>query len=141
MMKSKEIVSYLDSIISNPRCELEYNKDYELLIATMLSAQTTDKRVNMVTKVLFDKYHNLKELSEASLDDLIEIVLTAIDNLTGNKLDYGMGQLARKLTQNVKNEKIRKTLQTLIQALLFLAICAVLLIVVFVIEAWRMGKI
>ena len=75
------------------------------------------------------------------MDDLLEFVLTLIDDLTGNNLDYGMGQLARKLTRNVKNEKIRKTLQTLIQALLFLAICAVLIVVVFVIEAWRMGKI
>lgn len=75
------------------------------------------------------------------MDDLLEFVLTLIDDLTGNNLDYGMGQLARKLTRNVKNEKIRKTLQTLIQVLLFLAICAVLIIVVFVIEAWRMGKI
>ena len=75
------------------------------------------------------------------MDELLELILSVIDDLTGNKLDYGMGQLARKLTRNVKNEKIRKTLQTLIQALLFLAICAVLIIVVFVIEAWRMGKI
>ena len=75
------------------------------------------------------------------MDDLLEFVLTLIDDLTGNNLDYGMGQLARKLTRNVKNEKIRKTLQMLIQALLFLAICAILIIVVFVIEAWRMGKI
>ena len=38
-----EIVSYLNELIPNPKCELEYNKDYELLIATMLSAQTTEK--------------------------------------------------------------------------------------------------
>lgn len=74
MMKSKEIVSYLDSIIPNPRCELEYNKDYELLIATMLSAQTTDKRVNSVTKLLFSKYPNLKALESAEIDDIIEII-------------------------------------------------------------------
>ena len=52
MMKNR-IIDYLDEIIPNPKCELEYNKDYELLIATMLSAQTTDKRVNSVTKILF----------------------------------------------------------------------------------------
>ena len=74
MMKSRDITLYLDKIIPNPRCELEYSKDYELLIATMLSAQTTDKRVNMVTKVLFSKYPNLKLLSEASLEDIIEII-------------------------------------------------------------------
>lgn len=74
MMKSRNIVLYLDKIIPNPRCELEYNKDYELLIATMLSAQTTDKRVNMVTKVLFHKYPSLKLLSEASVEDIIKII-------------------------------------------------------------------
>ncbi|MBE6138411.1 MAG: endonuclease III [Firmicutes bacterium] len=74
MMKSKEIIQYLDELIPNPRCELNYNKDYELLIATMLSAQTTDKRVNMVTEVLFEKYPDLKSLAEASIDDLINII-------------------------------------------------------------------
>lgn len=73
-MKSRNIVLYLDKIIPNPRSELEYNKDYELLIATMLSAQTTDKRVNMVTKVLFHKYPSLKLLSEASVEDIIKII-------------------------------------------------------------------
>lgn len=74
MMKINDIILYLDKIIPNPRCELEYTKDYELLIATMLSAQTTDKRVNMVTRLLFQKYQSLKELDKASLDDIIEII-------------------------------------------------------------------
>ena len=47
------ILNYFDELIPNPVCELNYNKDYELLIAVMLSAQTTDKRVNIVTKKLF----------------------------------------------------------------------------------------
>ena len=50
---NKEIIEFLDKLFPNPKCELEYQKDYELLIAVMLSAQTTDKRVNMVTRVLF----------------------------------------------------------------------------------------
>ena len=74
MMKNRDIILYLDKLIPEPKCELEYNKDYELLIATMLSAQTTDKRVNMVTKVLFDKYPTLEDLKEATLEDIIEIV-------------------------------------------------------------------
>lgn len=73
-MKNKEIIEYLNEIIPNPQCELEYNKDYELLIATMLSAQTTDKRVNMVTKVLFSKYPTLEALKDADIDDLKEII-------------------------------------------------------------------
>lgn len=73
-MKAKEIIEYLDEIIPNPKCELNYNKDYELLIATMLSAQTTDKRVNEVTKVLFEKYPSLSELKNANIEDIKEII-------------------------------------------------------------------
>ena len=54
--KSEFILDELNKLIPNPRCELEFNKDYELLLAVMLSAQTTDKRVNMVTSELFKKY-------------------------------------------------------------------------------------
>jgi endonuclease-3 len=69
-----EIVNYLDEIIPNPRCELNYTKDYELLIAVMLSAQTTDKRVNMVTSILFDKYPSLEALKDADTEDIKRII-------------------------------------------------------------------
>lgn len=73
-MKNKEIIAYLDTVIPNPRCELEYSKDYELLIATMLSAQTTDKRVNEVTRDLFKKYPSLKDLVDADIEDIKQII-------------------------------------------------------------------
>lgn len=69
-----KIENYLDEIIPNPKCELNYNKDYELLIATMLSAQTTDKKVNQVTEILFKKYKSLEELSRANIDDIKAII-------------------------------------------------------------------
>lgn len=69
-----EIIEYLDELFPNPRCELNYNKDYELLIAVMLSAQTTDKRVNMVTDILFKKYDTLEKLSSADINDIIDII-------------------------------------------------------------------
>lgn len=68
------IEEYLEELYSDSRCELNYNKDYELLIAVVLSAQTTDKRVNQVTSVLFDKYPDIYSLSKADVSDLIEIV-------------------------------------------------------------------
>ena len=68
------ITSYLDELFPNPRCELNYNKDYELLLAVMLSAQTTDKRVNSVTEILFKKYPSIKELARANKEDIIEII-------------------------------------------------------------------
>ena len=74
MDKVQIIENYIDNLIPNPKCELNYTKDYELLIAVMLSAQTTDKRVNKVTKILFDKYDSLEKLKEANLNDLKSIV-------------------------------------------------------------------
>ena len=71
---TQKIINYLDELFPNPRCELNYSKDYELLIAVMLSAQTTDKRVNMVTAILFKKYDTLKKLSDAEVQDIINII-------------------------------------------------------------------
>lgn len=68
------IFDYLDELFLEPKCELNYNKDYELLIAIVLSAQTTDKRVNKVTEVLFKKYSSLKELSVANISDIEDII-------------------------------------------------------------------
>ena len=70
----KIIEDYLDYLIPNPVCELDYFNDYSLLIAIMLSAQTTDKRVNMVTKELFSKYKSLEELKNADIKDLQRII-------------------------------------------------------------------
>ena len=69
-----EILKYLGFLYPNAHCELKYNKDYELLIAIVLSAQTTDKRVNEVTPILFTKYKNLEDLSNASLEDIEDII-------------------------------------------------------------------
>ena len=77
MMKKSSlelIENYLEKLYSNPKCELDYNKDYELLIAVVLSAQTTDSRVNTVTPVLFNKYPTLKALKEADIEDIKNII-------------------------------------------------------------------
>ena len=72
-MNSNELLNKLDIMVPNPKCELNYTKDYELLIATVLSAQCTDKRVNMVTKELFSKY-DIFSLSNANIKDIEDIV-------------------------------------------------------------------
>lgn len=74
MKNVSSILAYFDELIPNPHCELVYHKDYELLIAVMLSAQTTDKRVNQVTEVLFQKYPTLESLSKAEINVLEEII-------------------------------------------------------------------
>lgn len=68
------ILNYLDELFPNPRCELEYKKDYELLIAIVLSAQTTDKRVNIVSRELFTKYDTLDKLATAEVSDVARII-------------------------------------------------------------------
>lgn len=73
-MKLNNLYDSLDILIPNPVCELNYQKDYELLMAVMLSAQTTDKRVNSVTNVLFKKYPTLEDISLADIDDVMNII-------------------------------------------------------------------
>ena len=64
------IEKYLDEILPNPGCELTYNSDYGFLIAVMLSAQCTDKKVNLVTKPFFEKYHSLEEIDALSIEEI-----------------------------------------------------------------------
>lgn len=73
-MKMSKIGEYMDFLFPDPQCELIYNNDYELLIAIVLSAQSTDKRVNSVTPIIFDRYNTLEELMNASLSDLENII-------------------------------------------------------------------
>lgn len=75
MMKSNvnAILEKLDLMIPNPKCELEYSKPYELLMATVLSAQCTDSRVNQVTKVLWDHF-TLATLASAPIKEVERII-------------------------------------------------------------------
>lgn len=68
--KYKQISQYIDSLFPDAKCELFYQKDYELVIAVMLSAQTTDKAVNQVTESLFKDYQSLEALDKAPLEDI-----------------------------------------------------------------------
>ena len=68
-IKNKFVENYSDAVT-----ELEYQNDYELLIAIILSAQCTDKRVNIITPALFQKYPSTKELANATLEDVKELL-------------------------------------------------------------------
>jgi endonuclease-3 len=70
------ILSYLDQQYPNVGCELWYRKDYELLIAVVLSAQTTDQAVNQVTPVLFKRFPSLAALANANIKQIEEIIQT-----------------------------------------------------------------
>ena len=73
-MMINELIDYLEELYPSAICELNYTKDYELLLAIVMSAQTTDKRVNEVNKILFKKYDSLEKLSNASIEDIEEII-------------------------------------------------------------------
>ena len=77
---NKEIFDYLDRLYPDPKCELNYNKDYELLIAVMLSAQTTDKRVNKVTEVLFNKFKSIIHHPNNNISDKMKQALKLYRN-------------------------------------------------------------
>lgn len=69
-MNKDLIINEFDKHFNDPKCELEYTKDYELLLSVMLSAQTTDKSVNMVTRELYKKYDTLDKLDTLTLDEI-----------------------------------------------------------------------
>lgn len=75
MNKYDEIISKLREIIKEPVCELNFRNNYELLIAVILSAQCTDKRVNLVTKDLFSAYDSPYKLANANLQEVEKIIM------------------------------------------------------------------
>lgn len=75
MKKAVEVIKLLEIMYPNAHCELDYTTPFELLIATILSAQCTDKRVNQVTKVLFENYNTpeaIISMGEEKLQDAIK---------------------------------------------------------------------
>lgn len=69
-----EIFNILENMFPNAHCELNYNNVYELTVAVMLSAQTTDKAVNLVTPTLFKKYPTIIDLSLARIEDVEDCI-------------------------------------------------------------------
>ncbi|QPK94192.1 endonuclease III [Actinomyces sp. zg-332] len=72
--KAKLIVEILSKTYPDSKCSLDYTNAYELLVATVLSAQTTDERVNQVTPELFKNYPSPKVLSQAQISDVERIL-------------------------------------------------------------------
>ena len=74
MDKSSRILNTVKEMFPNASCELNYNNHFELLVAVVLSAQTTDKRVNFVTKELFEKYKDPLSLANANYNDVYNLI-------------------------------------------------------------------
>ena len=76
-----EIISRLKALYPNSKCSLNYKSAFQLLVATILSAQCTDERVNKVTSVMFNKYPDAKAFSRLSVKEIAkEIYSTGFYN-------------------------------------------------------------
>jgi len=71
---AKEIYRILKKTYPNVRCELDFKNPLQLLVATVLSAQCTDKRVNQVTPALFKRYKSAKAFANANIRDLEKLI-------------------------------------------------------------------
>ena len=74
--RTQKILTALKRVYPTAHCELNFSNPLQLLVATILSAQCTDKRVNLVTAELFKKYKTAKDFADAPLADIEEAVKT-----------------------------------------------------------------
>ncbi|HLT22625.1 MAG TPA: endonuclease III [Bacteriovoracaceae bacterium] len=72
--KALEVYARLKKLYPDAHCELTHSNPFELLIATILSAQCTDVRVNMVTPSLFKKYPTPQKMAKASVEEIAEVI-------------------------------------------------------------------
>jgi endonuclease-3 len=68
------VIDYFEQHMPVAETELEYQDPYELLVAVILSAQCTDKRVNMTTPAIFEKYPTIQDLAKATFDELFPFI-------------------------------------------------------------------
>ncbi len=75
--RAEKIREILDRLYPDVKCTLDYSNPLEMLIATQLSAQCTDARVNIVTKELFKRYRTAREYAEADVKELEDLIRSA----------------------------------------------------------------
>jgi endonuclease-3 len=113
------ILHILDQTYPKAKCSLDHNNPLELLVATVLSAQCTDERVNQVTKTLFDKYQTAMDYANAALEELEEDIRStgffrnkakSLKNFSAELVEKYQGEVPASLEQLVKLPGIgRKT--------------------------------
>jgi endonuclease-3 len=107
----KFVIEYFEKNMPLAETELEFTDPYQLLVAVILSAQCTDKRVNLTTPAIFKKYPDVKSLSKASIDELFPLIKSI--SYPNNKTKYLIG-MARKVANDF-NSKIPMTVDELVQ--------------------------
>ena len=95
------ILEYFKERQPNPETELQHGDPFELLVAVMLSAQCTDKRVNMVTPPLFAAYPTPQAMAAASVEDILEYVKSV--SYPNSKAAH-LQQMARKLVEGFNGQ-------------------------------------
>lgn len=90
----REVITWFEENVPVAESELHFQNAYQLLVAVVLSAQCTDKRINQVTPTLFSRFPTVAELAEADFDELFELVRTV--SYPRNKTQHLIG-LARKI--------------------------------------------
>lgn len=105
------VIDYFQKNAPDAETELEYEDPYELIVAVILSAQCTDKRVNMTTPAIFEKYPDIRSLSMASFDELFPLIKSI--SYPNNKTKQLIGMA--KMVMEKFDEKIPMTVEELLQ--------------------------
>ena len=82
-------IAYFEEVLPAPETELQFANPYQLLVAVILSAQCTDKRVNMTTPALFERYPDFPALAAADYDDVFALIKSI--SFPGNKTRHIIG--------------------------------------------------
>src|SRR3954465_15605092 len=107
----KFVLDYFQNNMPVAETELVYDDPYQLLVAVILSAQCTDKRVNMTTPAIFEKYPDVQSLSKASFEELFPFIKSI--SYPNNKTKHLIGMA--KTVEEKFNGKIPMTIEELMQ--------------------------
>ena len=105
------VIDYFEKNVPEAETELIYDSPYQLLVAVILSAQCTDKRVNLTTPAIFEKYPDVESLSQTHFDDLFPYIRSI--SYPNNKTKHLIG-LAKMVVEKFDG-KIPMTVDELIQ--------------------------
>jgi endonuclease III len=105
------VIDYFEQHAPNAETELLYDNPYQLLVSVILSAQCTDKRVNMTTPAIFEKYPDAEAMSKASFDELFPFIKSI--SYPNNKTKHLIG-MAKMLVEKF-NGKVPLTVDELVE--------------------------
>lgn len=105
------VIDYFEKNVPEAETELIYDSPYQLLVAVILSAQCTDKRVNLTTPAIFEKYPDTRSLSKTSIEELLPLIKSI--SYPNNKTKHLIGMAT--MIEEQFNGRIPMTVEELIQ--------------------------